>query len=584
MSMYRVRVCSYCPSETIFYCTSCGKDLCRPCKGKHMIDLDCYNHDVVLYRERYGYFIYPEYCEIHKDKIYNRWCDDCNFPFCDVCYVEKGGEHSGHDVQDLDTVYKKYREEYRKIIAEIRCEVLPNNRAILAGIEPDIAACETEIANLEEKMKEKAERLKKMIDEVLAKDCPKKLQQLEKELIDRLNRQCEDMEKHIAYLRDLVYKYEHSANKPAEFLCFLRDNPLTDIKDIPDSCTELPILKYNEEVTKEDVIKLLGEIKITEVGIRQAQNEHMLKMIPEVILLRSFMIEGVKSTRHISGVTSRKIWVSDRNNLILADESGKTLHQVKDKIDRESGAHTAREEEEELIYIDKKLNVKKLSKDNKTENIVVKREDNWEPLSVFCTLEKGDILVAMMIHSLAQAKVVCYDKDGKEEQTIQYDDKSDALYNIPRFITENHNGDVVVSNHMEASGTVVVTDSSGKHRFSFTGPPKESGFRPGGICVDGLGNILVCDEHTNSVQLIDKNGQFQRYLLTENDGIVKPRSLGYCNKDHVVLVGSASSGKITVHRHLNRQDYLAVPLLSEEELERKKKKKKKKKPETDTAE
>lgn len=554
--MYRVRVCSYCGTDTVFYCNSCGKDLCRPCKGKHIIDLDCVNHDVVLYRERYGYFTYPEYCTDHKDKVYDQWCDDCNTPFCKVCYEEKKKDHENHDVQDVFTVYKTYREKYKEIIANIRYEILPNNRAILAGIEPDIQACEEEITHLEEKMKRKAEKLKAMIDEVLEKDCPQKLQQLEKEITDKLNKQREDMEKHIAYLRDLVYKYEHTANRPAEFLSFLRDNPLTDIQDIPDSCTELPILDYNEEVTEEDVIKLLGEIKISEVGIRQARNEHMLKLTSAVILLRSITATGVKSALHVSCLSSTQVWVSDKGSLVLADMSGTPVHQVKDMIDRESGVHTVTNDGE-LIYVDKNFNIKRLSQDNRSGTRMVKKEGNWEPLCVFCTLEKGDILVGMMIHAVGEARVVRYNSSWKDNQIIQYNDQNQALYRIPRFLTENHNGDVVVSNHDDAHGSVVATNSDGKHRFSFRGHPSESEFRPGGICVDGLGNVLVCDEHSNAIQMIDKDGRFQRNLLTEKDGIARPRSLGYDNKDHVVLVGSSSSTKVSVYRHINRQDYLA---------------------------
>lgn len=60
----------------------------------------------------------------------------------------------------------------------------------------------------------------------------------------------------------------------------------------------------------------------------------------------------------------------------------------------------------------------------------------------------------------------------------------------------------------DLSGAVVVTDSGGRHRFSYTGHPPGSGMLPGGVCTDALSRILECDCGSKSIQLIDKNGHF----------------------------------------------------------------------------
>ena len=69
-------------------------------------------------------------------------------------------------------------------------------------------------------------------------------------------------------------------------------------------------------------------------------------------------------------------------------------------------------------------------------------------------------------------KITRYNKAGKVTHTIQNDENGKALFMFPRFITENNNGDVVVSDIIDESyGAVVVTDSGGRHRFSYTGHP-----------------------------------------------------------------------------------------------------------------
>lgn len=73
---------------------------------------------------------------------------------------------------------------------------------------------------------------------------------------------------------------------------------------------------------------------------------------------------------------------------------------------------------------------------------------------------------------------------------MEFDSEGLELYNGPHKITENNNEDVVVS---DLSGAVVVTDSGGRHRFSYTGHPPGSGMLPSGVCTDALSRILVCD-------------------------------------------------------------------------------------------
>ena len=72
-------------------------------------------------------------------------------------------------------------------------------------------------------------------------------------------------------------------------------------------------------------------------------------------------------------------------------------------------------------------------------------DTTWEPLSIYCSPFSGDLLVGYFRDDLIMGKVVRYDSTGKHTQTINpliYD-----LYTIrfPRYITENNNGDVVVS-------------------------------------------------------------------------------------------------------------------------------------------
>lgn len=113
----------------------------------------------------------------------------------------------------------------------------------------------------------------------------------------------------------------------------------------------------------------------------------------------------------------------------------------------------------------------------------------------------------------------------------------------------------MMSDYDFESGAVVVTDRGGRHRFSYTGHPSGSGLQPGGICTDMRSHILVCDERTNTVQMLNKDGQFLSHLLTESKGMGKPHSLGYDVNTHSVWVGSGAFYNSTVYVY----EYIAHP-------------------------
>lgn len=201
----------------------------------------------------------------------------------------------------------------------------------------------------------------------------------------------------------------------------------------------------------------------------------------------------------------------------------------------------------ELIYVNKRYEIIRYSKDSKSIRIG-REEEQWIPQSVYCSPSNGDLFVAMWIPEKKQGKINKYDNIEKLTKSIQYDKKGRTIYSCPFFITENKNGDVVVSDFEHG---VVVTDCEGNYRFSYTGPPLKPRIQPAGICVDALSNILMCDFKTRTVQRIDENGLFLDYLLTnKSPGIHhRPISLGMDFHTNHLWVGSFET--MSVYNYIN---------------------------------
>lgn len=75
-----------------------------------------------------------------------------------------------------------------------------------------------------------------------------------------------------------------------------------------------------------------------------------------------------------------------------------------------------------------------------------------------------------------------------------------------------------------------------------------------GICTDALLHILLCDKRTNTVQMINKGGQFLSHLLIRPSGIFIPHSLSYDENTHRLWVGSEDNNMVGVFRYITRQD------------------------------
>lgn len=63
---------------------------------------------------------------------------------------------------------------------------------------------------------------------------------------------------------------------------------------------------------------------------------------------------------------------------------------------------------------------------------------------------------------------------------------------------------------------------------------------PSGIAVDGVGNIYVTNQNLNNVIIISPDGKHSRQLLSESDGLDKPRAIQYDRKQNRLLVANTT--------------------------------------------
>lgn len=387
--------------------------------------------------------------------------------------------------------------------------------------------------------------MKHLIDEVLC----------ELEFKNRCLMQSRKMNRLSIRLQRYEQKFQLSSCKPISLLLFLKKYSQI-INEAGFKFTLHSGYTPTERFKTKDLTEVLSHIKIKERGKRSVENKRLLSMISTPVLHRYLTAPGVGQCAHISCITSDQIWVAGDRNVILTNQDGTVLHDLKDLYSFPVfGGLLTVNSQHETLYIDSGYNIVKLSWDFRNTSIFIKSTvPTCRPRCLYCSPSSGDLLVGMYVSSLAACKVNRYDFFGELIQTIQYNKTGYHLYKDSFYITENNNGDVVVSD--AGHDAIVVTDRGGRHRFSYTGHPSFAGPCHLGICTDALSNILVCDVYTQSIQIIDKDGQFLSHLLIRPPGIMSPSCIYYDVVTHLLWVGSSQSNTVFAYRYINRRETL----------------------------
>nr|XP_034310295.1 E3 ubiquitin-protein ligase TRIM71 isoform X5 [Crassostrea gigas] len=551
-----------CERNCLFYCNPCHQPMCEQCRDKHQKSPETKNHEVIPYRER-NCQLPVEKCRDHPTRNIDILCDECSVPLCSKCSTMP--VHKGHSFTDLETIYTEQSVACRQEIQKIRAYVMPTAKDLQSEIKLDATEINTIMDGIRSSMRNEAMSLKTLVDEVTSENM-EQVNKMEESLREILQSQDITYEDYICYLEDLVTKFHGYLSSTQ-----LKNNriifSLTEhfkIRPIPETIKPVPPVFTAGRYSKEDVAKLMGRITILDTkpenrkikpretsstqlqptGKHRKQEreksdvKQTLSLSSSVTKVKEYKVPGVDQVCHVSLGKSGRLWVSDLNgNLVHTDLQGNSILNIQIKGYRNEGYHTVAQDGD-LIYTDKVNKViNRIPLDNAITEFI--KTGDWRPFSIHSSHINGDILVGMI------GKVTRYNKTGKEIQNIERDNKGQELYSYPHYITENINGDICTSDLIKQA--VVVVKKSGQHRFSYTGQGSE--FYPRGVCTDRLGHILMCDIYSNTVHLLDQDGQFLCLLLKQQQGAWSPCSVCVDDEDNLI-VGQWKTNTVTVYKYL----------------------------------
>lgn len=527
--VYRIRHCSMCLGTTEYLCELCICELCQQCGINHVNNLKFTSHRLKKYRDK---FVNIFKTGIYKYAMFSKYDKGLPDISCDWSHL--------NDYLNITKLVELYeiKKEHKETIHTLRNEGYFYRTVLLKKINADIKTCHENFSLSQSEMRTRAQQLKDLIDNWFH--------------VVEINHNCLNQKREIKRYTVLMQKceviYEQSAIIPVQFLLSKKASSHKKL----DLTLHTSKLFMTESLNKHHVMRSLIDVKITENETRKVDRLFQKMSVPK--LTSSFTVKDTYGCRHVSCLTSHTVCIRDETELIMTNAVGNTLHRQTNVLQKSEGIHTVNNDGE-LIFIDKNNSIKKLSKYMNTTITLIERTDTTlDPWCAYWSPLTEDLLVGL--YSNSTSKVARYNKVGNLTQSIQHDNTGLDLYKEPCYITENSNRDVVVCNiyHGSLFGSVVVTDHEGQHRFSYKRHPSGSKIKPHGICTDVMLHIIVCDEISNSVQLLDRDGIFLSHLLIRPSGIFKPYSLGYDINTNQLLVGSLYNNRICVYRYLTRQN------------------------------
>uniref|UniRef100_K1RJS9 Tripartite motif-containing protein 45 n=1 Tax=Magallana gigas TaxID=29159 RepID=K1RJS9_MAGGI len=506
--------CDLCQQPVSFFCRRCGVNLCDPCVTIHLRVKSKNGHDIVDYTSKDDYDTC--HCDSHPQNDCSAYCKTCDAPICILCVSIK---HKSHEMSELSDKI----EELLNIIAKEN-DRLQSSKHELERILDHTTKLLSSISSIYTLRK----------DEVTARG-EEWIKQIEK-TVKKLHQELDDMQKeHETVLQKQKKEFEEMIEKVDEMNG--KTIKLQKSKNVKKMQTFVPVFQNRKnlnEVSQYSFPKLY-EYKIDEyLENKLKENDLSGRRISEIPKVTSVIDTGFPADEEdddrlfdMAVTDDNKVWMGGKSTeLKLFDLQGNLHHIVSITC---VGMYLCMYNKQ-VVYTTEKT-VRMISD---TDTVVTMfTTGDWEPYGVTSTAS-CDLLACLLKDD--QSKVVRYSSTGTVLQEIQYDSQCQPLYKNATYITENVNGDIIVTDWEK--NAVIVVDRLGIFRYSYSG--KDGEFFACSIATDSVGHVVVTDFCGNKIHMLDKAGRFLRYIIPEG-GIEYPR--GVCILGHgEMMVGEVLTG------------------------------------------
>ncbi|XP_052702240.1 uncharacterized protein LOC128178889 [Crassostrea angulata] len=521
--------CDLCQQPVSFFCRRCGVNLCDPCVTIHLRVKSKNGHDIVDYTSKDDDDTC--HCDSHPQNDCSAYCKTCDAPICILCVSIK---HKSHEMSELSDKI----EELLKVIAKEN-DRLQSSKNELEKILEHTTNMLSSISSFYKQRKVEVtahgEKWHKQIEETVKK----------------LHQELDDMQKeHEAVLQKQKKEFEKMIGKVNEMNG--KTIKLQKSKNVKEMQTFVPVIQNRKNLSEvsqysfptfyeckidpnylQTYFGYVEKMQVKKTSLLENEfkdNDLPGRRILEVPTVTSVIDTGFpadekyKTRLYGMAVTDdNKVWMGGYSTeLRLFNLQGHLHHTVSITC---LGMFLCMYNKQ-VVY----SGIKDVKMISDTDTVVTMfTTGDWDPYGV-TSAASGDLLVCLSNDD--QYKVVRYSSTGTVLQEIRYDSQGQPLYKNAKYITENVNGDIIVTDWEKEE--VIAVDRLGIFRYSYSGVSSST------VTTDSVGHVIVTDYNGQKIHMLDRDGRFLRYIIPKG-GIEDPR--GVCILGHgEMMVGETKTG------------------------------------------
>nr|XP_022305300.1 E3 ubiquitin-protein ligase TRIM71-like [Crassostrea virginica]XP_022305301.1 E3 ubiquitin-protein ligase TRIM71-like [Crassostrea virginica]XP_022305302.1 E3 ubiquitin-protein ligase TRIM71-like [Crassostrea virginica]XP_022305303.1 E3 ubiquitin-protein ligase TRIM71-like [Crassostrea virginica] len=527
--------CQLCPNPVEHHCNLCHVDLCFNCILAHMAD-KTKRHEIVDFMNRKEGPLLPE-CNSHDKTLCETFCNDCHEPTCILCVTTT---HKKHDITDIKSIIENFKRCITADVEEMENTIRPKYKQTVGignsskEFDRVMNAIQDQEDNICKVVREIGSRLK---DEVAKQK--REFEQKKNEVESTVAKEREEL--------DSVMKMNKSILKSndAKRILIYRSNNEQFRRGPKQMQISYPLF-LSGKVNCNQLQVMFGSLQRSS-NLETDRKHDMRKPMSNPVVVSTIQTPYGKETTlwRILCDEAGKIWISgDDRKVYQIDQSGSIQKTVSVSNDVLALSLSV---DKELIFSVYWPATKVYRYDGNVVRTVVDL-GQWYPRGL-CHSANGDLLVSMRSVNETRSRVVRY-SGTTETMVIQNDRQEKPLLSVGvsyvLLLTENGNGDICVADN--AGNAVVVVNASGELRFKYQGnrspKPNYKSFKPCKIATDVNQQILINDDQNDIVHVIDKDGNFLRYIEYPCNGGLS------IDPDHNLIAGNLMSGEIRIIRYL----------------------------------
>ncbi|XP_052683425.1 tripartite motif-containing protein 2-like [Crassostrea angulata] len=519
------------------YCDICHIHLCKACVGEHLSEF-AKEHKIVPFEKRGS----TTKCPNHSSKICENYCEQCDIPICAQCISST--KHQGHTFVHIVKILQKQKSVLQKDLQELEKLIFPKYQEIASKIPVQRATLYTSSQKIASDISRHGEEMHREID-LIVKKLKLDLDEMDSKYFTVLNKHENDIKHMLCDITQTIADLRKLVNSDDVGLISAYKSRNAELRRLPPKLTVTLPSFSPQKIDQHQIYKHFGSLSelsikteehnytIDSASTEHSPTERSLIDVPHII---TEINTDYRYAENVSCLSDEDIWIRGKSNILKLYNLQRGLLKSVQTKSGNCAADLAVTRSGDLVYTDKTNRTVNMVKNKEIQAVITLQ--GWRPHGV-CITYSGDILVVMESDDWqTPSKVVRY-SGSTEKQSIQYNDYGQALYSsgsFTKFLSENRNLDICVSDYKERA--VVVVNQAGKFRFTYTGLPSstEKPFDPYSITTDSQSNILIADLNNHGIHIIDKDGQFLRFI--DNCHLEKPFGLCVDTRDNLIVVDS----------------------------------------------